>query len=82
LDEMTDLDKRPEYGLGIWDRRYEYGPSSGALGHTGLVREGYTSAAFCFQNPGLVVVVLANAADHDVETTAENLLRAGGIALT
>ena len=21
LDEMTDFDKRPEYGLGIWDRR-------------------------------------------------------------
>jgi D-alanyl-D-alanine carboxypeptidase len=76
LDEMTDLNKRPEYGLGIWDRRYQYGPASGALGHTGLVREGYRSAAFCFQDPGLVVVLLANAADHDVETTAGNLVDA------
>jgi len=76
LDEMTDLRKRPEYGLGIWDRRYEYGQSSGALGHAGLVREGYRSAAFCFRNPGLVVVVLANAADHDVETTAGKLVDA------
>jgi D-alanyl-D-alanine carboxypeptidase len=76
LDEMTDLVKRPEYGLGIWDRRTEYGPSSGALGHTGLVREGYRSAGFCFQDPGLVVVVLANAAEHDVETTAGRLWRA------
>jgi len=76
LDEMTDLVKRPEYGLGIWDRRTEYGPSSGALGHTGLVREGYRSAAFCFQHPALVIVVLANAAEHDVETTAGRLWRA------
>ena len=74
LNEMTDLAKRPEYGLGIWDRRYQYGRDSGALGHAGLVREGYRSAAFCFQNPGLVVVVLANAAEHDVETTAGNLV--------
>lgn len=34
VEEMTDLDKRAEYGLGIWDRRYEYGSTSGALGHT------------------------------------------------
>jgi hypothetical protein len=46
------------------------------LGHTGLVREGYRSAGFCFQDPGLVVVVLANAAEHDVETTAGRLWRA------
>jgi D-alanyl-D-alanine carboxypeptidase len=78
LDEMTDLVKRPEYGLGIWDRRYEYGQASGALGHAGLVREGYRSAAFCFQDPGLVVVVLANGAEHDVETTAGRLWRAVG----
>ena len=76
LDEMTDLEERPEYGLGIWDRRYEYGPQSGALGHTGLVREGYRTAAFCFQDPGLVVVVLANSDEHDVETTAGNLVDA------
>ena len=76
VDEMTDLRKRPEYGLGIWDRRYDFGGPSGALGHTGLVREGYRTAAFCFQNPVMVVVVLANAEDHDVETTAGNLWRA------
>ena len=76
LDEMTDLVKRPEYGLGIWDRRSEYGAASGALGHSGLAREGYRTSAFCFKDPGLVVVVLANAADHDVETTAGNLWRA------
>jgi CubicO group peptidase (beta-lactamase class C family) len=76
VDEMTDLRKRPEYGLGIWDRRYEYGANSGALGHTGLAREGYRTAALCFQNPGMVVVVLANSEEHDVDTTAGNLWRA------
>ena len=76
LDEMTDFDKRPEYGLGIWDRRWEYGCDSGALGHTGLVREGYRTAALCFQDPGIVVVVLANAEEHDADTTAGDLVRA------
>jgi D-alanyl-D-alanine carboxypeptidase len=76
LDEMTDFDKRPEYGLGIWDRRCEYGSDSGALGHTGLAREGYRTAALCFQDPGIVVVVLANADEHDVDRTAGNLWRA------
>jgi D-alanyl-D-alanine carboxypeptidase len=76
LDEMTDFDERPEYGLGIWDRRGEYGPASGALGHTGLAREGYRTAALCFQDPGIVVVVLANAEGHDVDTTAGDLWRA------
>ena len=76
LDEMTDFDERPEYGLGIWDRRLEYGPESGALGHTGLHREGYRTAALCFQDPGIVVVVLANAQRHDVDTTAGDLWRA------
>ena len=75
LDEMTDFDKRPEYGLGIIDRRGEYGWDSGALGHTGLAREGYTTAALCFQNPGIVVVVLANA-EHDVDTIAGDLWQA------
>jgi hypothetical protein len=73
---MTDFDERPEYGLGIWDRRGEYGSDSGALGHTGLAREGYRTAALCFQNPGIVVVVLANAEEHDVDTTAGRLWRA------
>jgi D-alanyl-D-alanine carboxypeptidase len=72
LDDMTDLGKRPEYGLGIFDRRYEYGSRSGALGHTGYIREGGRTAALCFQDPGMVVVVLANT-EHDVETTAGNL---------
>jgi D-alanyl-D-alanine carboxypeptidase len=76
LDEMTDFEKRPEYGLGIWDRRYQYGNASGALGHTGLVREGYRTAAMCFQNAPMVAVVLANAEEHDVETTAGNLWQA------
>ena len=76
LDEMTDFEKRSEYGLGIWDRRYEYGADSGALGHTGLAREGYRTAALCYQNPGTVVVVLANADEHDVDTTAGDLWRA------
>ncbi|MEO7296033.1 MAG: serine hydrolase domain-containing protein [Candidatus Limnocylindria bacterium] len=76
LDDMTDLGKRPEYGLGIFDRRYEYGPASGALGHTGYVREGYRTVALCFQNPAMVVVVLANDDEHDVETAAGNLWRA------
>ena len=75
LDEMTDFDKRPEYGLGIMDRQEEYGWDSGALGHTGLAREGYRTAALCFQNPGMVVVVLANA-EHDVDTIAGNLWQA------
>ena len=76
LDEMTDFGKRPEYGLGIWDRRSEYGSDSGALGHTGLAREGYRTAALCFQDPGIVVVVLANAEEHDVDTTAGKLVDA------
>jgi D-alanyl-D-alanine carboxypeptidase len=79
LNEMTDFDKRPEYGLGIWDRRSEYGWDSGALGHTGLHREGYRTAALCFQNPGIVVVVLANAEEHDVDTTAGELVQAASI---
>ena len=32
LNEMTDFDERPEFGLGIWDKRSEYGYGSGALG--------------------------------------------------
>ncbi|MEO7397134.1 MAG: serine hydrolase domain-containing protein [Ilumatobacteraceae bacterium] len=76
VDEMTDFDERPEYGLGIWDRRSEYGWGSGALGHTGRHREGYRAAALCFQNPGIVVVVLANAEEHDVDTTAGDLVHA------
>lgn len=76
LDEMTDFDERPEYGLGIWDRRPEYGSDSGALGHTGLAREGYSAAALCFQDPGMVVVVLANEEEHDVDTTAGELWHA------
>ena len=31
--------------------------------------------ALCFQNPGIVVVVLANA-EHDVDTTAGDLVHA------
>ena len=73
LNEMTDFGKRPEYGLGIIDRRGEYGWDSGALGHTGLAR----AAALCFQNPGIVVVVLANAEEQvDVDSVAGDLWRA------
>jgi len=49
LDEMTDFEKRPEFGLGIWDRRSEYGYGSGALGLVGLADEGYRTAALCLQ---------------------------------
>jgi D-alanyl-D-alanine carboxypeptidase len=76
LDEMTDFGKRPEYGLGIWDRQAEYS-SSGALGHIGE-SFGFGSMALCFPESGTVVVVLANAAEHDVGTTAGNLWRATG----
>jgi CubicO group peptidase (beta-lactamase class C family) len=38
LDEMTDFDKRPGYGLGIMDRSGEYSSDSGALGHGQLQR--------------------------------------------
>jgi D-alanyl-D-alanine carboxypeptidase len=75
LDEMTDFGERSEYGLGLWDRRSEYGPQSGALGHTGALF-GYRTAALCFQNPSAVVVVLANVEEHDVDITAGNLWRA------
>ena len=75
LSEMADFGKRPEYGLGLIDRRGEYGGSSGALGHTGHL-PGFTTVALCFQNPGIVVVVLANADEHDVDTTAGALWRA------
>jgi D-alanyl-D-alanine carboxypeptidase len=76
VDDMTDLGKRPEYGLGIFDRRFEYGQASGALGHTGYVREGYRTVALCFQDPAMVVVVLANGDEHDADTAAGNLWRA------
>jgi hypothetical protein len=75
LNEMTDFDKRPGYGLGLIDRRDEYGWDSGALGHTGVAREGYRAAALCFQQQGIVVTVLANA-EHDVDTSAGNLVQA------
>jgi D-alanyl-D-alanine carboxypeptidase len=78
LNDMTDFRKRPDYGLGIWDRRSEYGSTSGALGHTGLQREGYRTAALCFQQPAMVVAVLANDEEHDADTTAGNLWRAAG----
>jgi D-alanyl-D-alanine carboxypeptidase len=74
LDEMTDFSRRPEYGLGIIDRRGEYGRDSGALGHTGALF-GFTTVALCFPNQGIVVVVLANA-EHDVDTLAGNLVQA------
>lgn len=32
LSDMADFGKRPKYGLGLIDRRGEYGRSSGALG--------------------------------------------------
>lgn len=75
LDEMTDFETRPEYGLGIWDRRDEYGSDSAALGHTGRARGGYRSAALCFQQPTVVIVVLANSDEHDVDATAGRLVR-------
>ena len=75
LNEMTDFRTRPEFGLGIWDRRSEYGYGSGALGLVGVADEGYGSAALCFQDPGIVVVVLANAEEHDVDTTAGDLVQ-------
>jgi D-alanyl-D-alanine carboxypeptidase len=74
LDEMTDFGKRPEYGLGIIDRRGEYGQDSGALGHTGAFF-GFTTVALCFPNQGIVVVVLANA-EHDVDGLAGGLVQA------
>ena len=74
LDEMTDFDERPEYGLGIIDRRGEYGRDSGALGHMGALF-GFTTVALCFPNQGIVVVVMANA-EHDVDTLAGNLVQA------
>ena len=76
LNEMTDFDERPEFGLGIWDRRSEYGYGSGALGLVGVADEGYRTAALCFQDPGIVVVVLANAEEHEVDTVAGNLVDA------
>jgi D-alanyl-D-alanine carboxypeptidase len=75
LNEMTDFTKRPEYGLGLADERGEYSWDSGAVGHTGSAQDGYTSAAQCFQQQGIVVVVMANAA-HDVDTVVGDLWRA------
>jgi len=75
LSEMTDFEKRPEYGLGIIDRRDEYGWDSGAVGHTGLAF-GFTSAALCFQESGIVVVILANAHEYDVDSVAGELAQA------
>jgi CubicO group peptidase (beta-lactamase class C family) len=80
LDEMTDFDERPEYGLGVQDRRVEYGSDSGAIGHVGLAFLGYTTVALCFQDPGIVVVVLANEHEHDVDTVAGDLWRAASAA--
>jgi D-alanyl-D-alanine carboxypeptidase len=72
LDEMTDFTERPQYGLGIIDKRSDYG--AGALGHTGSLL-GFTTTALCFPEQGIVVVVLAND-EHDVDATAGNLVRA------
>ncbi len=74
LDEMTDFQQLPGYGLGIIDRSSEYGDDSGALGHTGNFN-GYTTVALCFPNDSIVVTVLANA-EHDVDTVAGNLVQA------
>ena len=74
LDEMTDFEERPGYGLGIIDRRGEYGSDSGALGHTGSFI-GYTTVALCFQDPGMIVVVLSNA-DHNVDSVGGSLVQA------
>ena len=71
VDRMTDFDARPGYGLGIMDRSGDYWSDSGALGHKGSS----TTVALCFQNPASVVVVLANA-EHDVDRTAGDLVRA------
>ncbi len=71
VDEMTDFDARPGYGLGVIDRSGEYWPGSGAVGHSG----GNIAVALCFQDPVSVVVVLANA-DHDIDTVAGDLVRA------
>ena len=76
LEEMTDFDERPEYGLGVMDRRFEYGGDSGAFGHVGSAFLGYTTVGLCFQDPGIVVVVLTNAHEHDVDTVAGDLWRA------
>jgi len=47
------------------------------LGHTGLAREGYRTAALCFQDPGVVVVVLANEEEKvDVDTVVGDLVHA------
>ena len=75
LDEMTDFDERPEYGLGIIDRRGECGGDSGAVGHTGALF-GFTTAALCFRQQGTVVVVLANAHEYDVDSVAGRLVQA------
>jgi D-alanyl-D-alanine carboxypeptidase len=75
LDEMTNFDERPEFGLGITDRRFLYGSDSGALGLFGG-ENGSRTLALCFQDPGIVVVVLSNAPKHDVDTTAGNLVDA------
>jgi len=74
LDEMTDFVERPGYALGIMDRSSEYGAGSGAFGHTGNFN-GFTTLALCFQDPVIVVVVLANA-EHDVDTLAGMLVQA------
>jgi hypothetical protein len=46
------------------------------LGLVGLVEKGYRTAALCFQDPGIVVVVLANAEKHDTDTVAGSLVDA------
>lgn len=74
LDEMTDFEERPEFGLGVWDRSLEYG--SGALGLVGEAPEGYGTSALCFPDQGVVVVVLANAYENNVDATAGALWRA------
>jgi hypothetical protein len=42
----------------------------------GLEDEGYRTAALCFQDRGIVVVVLANAEEHDVDSVAGRLVHA------
>jgi hypothetical protein len=48
-------------------------------GGTKTAASGGPPATLCFQDPGIVVVVLANAEEvHDVDTTAGRLVQAAG----
>ena len=68
LDTMTDFERTPEYGLGVWDQSTD----DSAVGNGG-VHVGFSSFAECLPEQGAVVVVLINDEKADPGAVAYDL---------